>query len=347
MHNSENTNQNKESKSNAFWKRREFFLAVLVCVAVIFFVVYKNAQSETVYSKSQIFDFGEVSITAYGMEESYFDDMIAEIFQTANFFEETVSLSNPQSELSLLNKSEEYQLSEELEYLIATALEIEETTFGSFNILLSGAVSAWGFLPGEENYLAGEIPSVEYLESIRWQTDTSLVKIENGVLYKPFEVSIDLGGISKGYMADCMLEIMQSYNCDGILSVGGIVVVSGDKNGAGYTVAITNPNGGDYADTYSVSGVAICNTSGNYERYFEVDGEKYCHVIDPSTLSPTTSDVASVTIISESGIKADAYATALMILEEEERESLIQNENLAVYIIFQDGTAYITDNFPV
>ncbi len=243
------------------------------------------------------------------------------------------------------HRESETKISQELETQILAGVEYYEKTYGSFNILLAPIVSAWGFLPGEDNYLAGEIPSAETLENLRDLTDISQISVENGVLSKPENYTIDLGGISKGYMADKMLEVMNEYNCDGILTVGGIVVASGDKMGEGYQVAITNPFGGNYFSVVELSNKVLV-TSGNYERYFEADGVTYCHIINPETLSPTQSEVVAVSVISESAMDADVFATALMILEKDEREQLISQNNLSALLIYADGSCEYFGDFP-
>lgn len=303
------------------------------------------SSGELAYSFSQVYSFGDVSLTAYGMNEENFLAMKEEILDVANLFEATVSLSEEESELSRANALSQVEISDTLETQISLAVEYYEKTYSTFNILLTPVVAKWGFLPGEDNYLAGEIPSGEELEQLRELTDISNISISNGVLQKPLEYTIDLGGISKGYMADLMWEIMEKYNCDGILTVGGIVVCNGDKMGSGYQVAITNPFGGSYFDVVALSDACLV-TSGNYERYFEVDGEIYCHIINPETLSPTTSDVVAVSILSQSATDADVLATALMILEKDKREQLIEENSLNVLLIYGDGTSETFGDFP-
>ncbi len=338
----ENTNKNA-TKFGSFFA----FIKVLISFLLIFSLTLTlsacDAQTSK-QSKSVVYSFGEVAITAYQMTDEDFDNMWLEIVDIANLFEATVSLSETESELSRANGESETQISAELETQILAGIEYYEKTYGAFNILLAPVVAEWGFLPGEDNYLAGEIPNAETLENLRFLTDISQISVENGVLIKPEDYTIDLGGISKGYMADKMLEILNEYNCDAILTVGGIVVTSGDKMGESYQVAITNPFGGNYFDVIELSN-AVLVTSGNYERYFEVDGVTYCHIINPQTLSPTQSDVVAVSVLSQSAMDADVFATALMILEKSEREQLIFENNISALLIYFDGTSEYFGDF--
>ncbi len=339
----ENINKNTTTCGSFFAVCKVFISCMLIFSLLLSFAACSI--ETTKQSKSVVYSFGEVAVTAYEMTESDFESMWGEIVDIANLFEATVSLSEQQSELSRANSETEVKISSELETQILAGIEYYEKTYGSFNILLAPIVAAWGFLPGEDNYLAGEIPETSILESLRNLTDITQISIEDGVLTKPAEFTIDLGGISKGYMADKMLDVMKDYNCDGILVVGGIVATSGDKLGEGYQVAITNPFGGSYFDVVDLSnGVLV--TSGNYERYFEVDGEIYCHIINPETLSPTTSEVVAVSVISSSAMQADVFATALMILEEDKRAQLITENDLSALLIYEDGSFVRFGDFP-
>lgn len=342
-------NQNQNINKNTT-KYGSFFALtkVLISILLIFSITLPlSACSENTskQTKSVVYSFGEVAITAYEMTDEDFDNMWSEIVDIANLFEATVSLSQEESELSRANSESETEISNQLETQILAGIEYYNKTYGSFNILLAPIVAQWGFLPGEDNYLAGEIPSAETLENLRYLTDISQISVENGVLVKPENYTIDLGGISKGYMADKMLEVLNAYNCDCILTVGGIVVASGDKLGESYQVAITNPFGGSYFDIVAISDEVLV-TSGNYERYFEADGEIYCHIINPETLSPTQSEVVAVSVLSQSAMDADVFATALMILEKTEREQLISENNISALLIYADGTSEYFGDFP-
>lgn len=342
-------NQNENINKNATKFGSFFALSkVLISILLIFSITLSLSAcgTQTVkQSKSVVYSFGEVAVTAYEITETDFESMWLEIVDIANLFEATVSLSETESELSRANSESEVKISQELETQILAGLEYYEKTYGSFNILLAPIVAEWGFLPGEDNYLAGEIPTGETLENLRYLTDISQISVENGLLIKPENFTIDLGGISKGYMADKMLEVLQKYNCDSILTVGGIVVTNGDKMGESYQVAITNPFDGSYFDVVELSNATLV-TSGNYERYFEADGVKYCHIINPETLSPTQSDVVAVSVISQSAMEADVFATALMILEENQREQLISQNNLSALLIYSNGTSEYFGDFP-
>ncbi len=341
-------NQNEKINKNATTCGSFFaVMKVLISILLIFSITISLAacSQESKKTKSVIYSFGEVAITAYQMSDSDFDNMWSEIVDIANLFEATVSLSQEESELSRANLQSEVKISEQLELQLLAGLEYYEKTYGSFNILLAPIVAEWGFLPGEENYLAGSIPQSETLESLRYLTDISQISVENGILTKPTDFTIDLGGISKGYMADEMLEVLQSYNCDCILTVGGIVVACGDKMGENYQVAITDPFGISYFDVIPLASKVLV-TSGNYERYFQVDDEIYCHIINPETLCPTTSEVVAVSVLSESAADADVFATALMILEKEERQQLISENNISALLIYEDGSAEYFGDFP-
>ncbi len=344
----ENINKNATIRGSFFaFSKRAVAVLLVLCLGISCTACGKSG--EVKHSFSALYSFGEISLMSYNLSESKFESLQGEILDVANTFDGIVSLSNAESELSQLSEESDFAVSEILKDQIEKSLEYHEKTRGAFNILLAPVVSAWGFLPGEDNYLAGEIPSSETLESLRDLTDISKIKLitlENTTLQKPQECTIDLGGISKGYMADMMWEIAKKYNCNGILNVGGIVVCCGDKNGENFNVAITNPKDGGYFEVVEVANKTLV-TSGNYERFFEVDGKRYCHIIDPKTLAPTDSDVVSVSILSESATDADIFATALMILDEADRIEVIKENNLDVLLIYGDNSCERFGDFPM
>ena len=129
-------------------------------------------------------------------------------------------------------------------------------------------------------------------------------------------MAIDFGGIAKGYAADRAAEILKDNGIESAtISLGGNVYVLGNKNGVPWKVAIQNPfdTNGDYYGIISAEDCSII-TSGDYQRYFEKDGIKYHHIIDPSTLKPADSGLVSVTIVTENGAIGDGLSTALFVM---------------------------------
>ena len=128
-------------------------------------------------------------------------------------------------------------------------------------------------------------------------------------------MSIDLGGIAKGYTGDCVMEAMTEYGVESaLINLGGNVQTLGTKpDGSMWKIAIQDPESDGTIGTLSVSDAAVI-TSGGYQRYFEENGTKYHHIINPKTGYPADSGLLSVTIVSDKGITGDGLSTALFVM---------------------------------
>lgn len=161
-------------------------------------------------------------------------------------------------------------------------------------------------------------------------------------------MEIDLGGIAKGYTGNRVMEIFRQYGIrHGLISLGGNIQALGAKSddGKAWRIAIQNPKGGEgYLGVLDIKDRAVI-TSGGYERYFEQDGIRYHHIIDPRTGYPADSGLISVTIISEDGTLADGLSTSLFIMGKEEAEKLWRaHADRFDYILEEaDGTLYVTE----
>jgi thiamine biosynthesis lipoprotein len=126
---------------------------------------------------------------------------------------------------------------------------------------------------------------------------------------------IDLGAVAKGYTGDLLCEALEKRGVRAaIVNLGGNVQTYGKKpDGSRWKIGIASPDGEGSACTVMTNGAAIV-TSGAYERYFEKDGRRYCHIIDPSNGRPVDGDLLSVTVIGENGFECDALSTAMFVL---------------------------------
>ena len=160
-------------------------------------------------------------------------------------------------------------------------------------------------------------------------------------------LEIDLGGIAKGFTGDRVGEIFSQYNIQsGIISLGGNVQAYGTKtNGKPWRVAIQNPeNSMEYLGVLDVQDKAVV-TSGGYERFFEENGVRYHHIIDPRTGYPADSGLISATIVCGKGILADGLSTSLFIMGKERAEKFWREGDLDFDYILEDkdGTLYVTE----
>ena len=220
--------------------------------------------------------------------------------------------------ISALNRCEPVD-----EPLVDRVLQMWERTGGAFDPRLSALVQLWGFTE--------ETPSVP--------TDAQIEEARRQKLW-------DLGGAVKGYAGLQAADYLQTTGVThGILNLGGNVQTYGDKpDGTPWSIAIQNPAGGDPLGVVSVVGTMAVVTSGDYQRYFEHDGIRYHHVLDPETGKPARSGVTSVTVICRDGLTADCLSTALFVLGLERGSALWRgSDDFEAVFVLESGKIYATE----
>lgn len=213
------------------------------------------------------------------------------------------------SEIAAVNDGAEV-VSEETAALLRRALEIAAETNGAYDPTVYPLMRAWGFTDG--NY---RVPADAELDALLQTTGWTEVSVDGTTASLPEGFALDLGGIGKGYAAGRCKEILKAHGVtSALLSLGGNVSALGSKpDGTAWTVAIENPDGGDYLGTVQIADQCVV-TSGGYQRYFEQDGVRYWHILDPETGKPARSGMKSVTIVSADDTLADALSTALFVM---------------------------------
>ncbi|SDK89302.1 FAD:protein FMN transferase [Aliiruegeria lutimaris] len=274
-------------------------------------------------------------------------DVPSEVTETeiAVAIEETLkavnaSMSNwdKQSEVSLFNVSdstEPVEISAEFAHVMAAANEVHALSDGRFDVTLFPLIELWGFgakKPGEP------IPSDEEITAaLEHVGQADLLRLDGTTLTKiDPAVSVNLSAIAKGYGNDAVAETLREFGIENYLvEIGGDLVSAGrnDKDEA-WKIGIETPD----AKTQTVEMVLPVSdlgmaTSGDYRNFFEQDGVRYSHLIDPTTGRPVTHRATLVTVLAENGMMADALATAMMVLGEEAGMAVAEANDLAVFFI--------------
>ena len=274
------------------------------------------------------------------------DDVLADLSRTVNTLESSLSRTVDTSEVSRLTRDGSAVWDEDGAQLLSWALQHSQETDGAFDITIAPLVELWGItsdsprVPSQAE-IDALLPLVGY-EHVH-QSEFCSISLDEGC-------SVDLGGIAKGYAADLLRAQLEKEGVtSATLDLGGDVFVMGRKtDGSDWRIAVKDP-----ADTESYLGVVSAAdkfivTSGVYERYFEENGVRYHHILDPKTGCPAESGLVSVTVLCENGAWADALSTACFVLGPDGalalRDDLAdQGTNFELILATDDGRVLYTD----
>lgn len=265
-------------------------------------------------------------ITLYnGESQELYDEAFALIEEE----DRLMSLQKDMSDLARINSaagSGPVEVSEDTVSVLKSAIAYAEMTEGAFDPTIAPLVELWGI--GMDN--SGFVPETEQIDTAKRLTDFSkvLIKNSNEVFLEDQGMKIDLGGIAKGYIADKVKDLLVSRGVKrGIINLGGNIVVLGSKpESKPWKIGIQDPfdSRGNHIGIAAVVDKTVV-TSGIYERFFVSEGKRYHHILDPETGFPVENDLASVTIISDISIDADALSTSLFVLGVQEGMALIES----------------------
>ena len=226
--------------------------------------------------------------------------------------------------------------------VIKSALHYSEITDGAFDITIGPVSSLWNFK--SEN---PSVPAQADLDEALSHVDYKNVVLEgNTVTLKDPKAQIDLGGIAKGFIADKLAQYLRDHKVtSAIINLGGNTFALGSKGGNDWSVGLQDPFGRVQTP---IAAVFLQNksvvTSGIYERYFELDGVFYHHILDPATGYSVRNDLTSVTIISDKSIDGDALSTSCYVLGLEKGLALIESiDGVDAIFIDKDKNFYMTD----
>lgn len=318
-----------------------YYLLALMTIIVFTFAGCMNDKSNEEQSeKKEVFAMDTyMTLTAYGENASKANEKAAD---RINEIEKLVSTNINTSEIYKLNKSKDEIVSEDTKNLIQKSIDMYKETNGAFDICIYPVLKLWGFTTG--NYT---VPSKEQIKSLLGYADAEQINVDGlHISFADKNMEIDLGGITKGYTSQQIMEIYKESGVkSGIVSLGGNVQALGRKpDGSKWSVGLEDPTDtSKYLGIISIEDKAVI-TSGGYERYFEQDGKTYHHIIDPSTGYPADSGVISATIISDDGTLADCLSTAVFIMGKDKAIKYwqSQSERFDMILVDKDEKIYVT-----
>ncbi len=294
---------------------KKIVVFILICAVLFACTGCENKVQETVYAMDTVMD-----LQIWGADSQ---EGIEKVKSLLKELEDDWSTTKPDSIIGQLNRGTLSEFNPKQQWVLDEVLKLSLRTGGSFDPNLRSVVAAWGFYG--QDY---RVPSDDELQQALGQDQW------------------DLGGVIKGYAGQEAVEWLQTLDIDrAILNLGGNVQTLGNKpDGSAWQIGIQNPKGGDPVGIVSVYGTAAVVTSGDYQRYFEKDGVRYHHIIDPQTGKPADSGLSSVTVICNDGMKADAFSTALFVMGLERASDFWrQSGDFEAVFILSDGTVYATE----
>jgi len=257
----------------------------------------------------------------------------------------------PESEISLFNKNKKtewFEISNDFAFVLDESIKICELTNGSLDITVEPIVNIWGFGPEQRPEL---IPSDEEIsERMKFVGYKKLeVKLNPPAVRKNIPgLEVDLSSTAKGFGVDKVYELLKDFGYQNFMvEIGGEIRTSGKNQKNGYwKIGISEADQSGGINKVILLSNSAMATSGDYWNYFEENGIRYSHTIDPATGKPITHKLASVTVIDSTCLRADGLATGIFVMGPENGYEFALEKELPVYFIVKSDTGFISIETP-
>ncbi|HIH9441054.1 TPA: FAD:protein FMN transferase ApbE [Klebsiella variicola subsp. variicola] len=306
------------------------------------------ASTATVLDGKTMGTFWRVSVI--GVDEAKAEALRAKVQAQLDADDRLLSTWKNDSALMRFNHAADtrpWPVSEAMADIVTLSLRIGAKTHGAMDITVGPLVNLWGFGPDKQPVAT---PDAQAIAAAKARTGLQHLQVINQsgrqFLQKDIpDLFVDLSTVGEGYAADHLARLMEQEGISRYLvSVGGALVSRG-MNGEGkpWRVAIQKPTDRENAvqAIVDINGHGI-STSGSYRNYYELDGKRISHVIDPQTGQPITHKLVSVTVIAPTALEADGWDTGLMVLGPEKAQQVVREQGLAVYMIVKEGEGFKT-----
>ncbi|MGB1912072.1 MAG: FAD:protein FMN transferase [Porticoccaceae bacterium] len=274
------------------------------------------------------------------------DDLSQQIDRLLSKVDRSMSTYKDESEISRFNRlsvGQTQKISSEFAEVVRISQKIWHQSNGAFDPTIGPLVDLWGFGPVDRE---GQVPSSESIEQVLSNVGFESIVLEDLTLSKLAPVALDVSAVAKGYAVDLVANHLEMLALpDYLVEIGGEIRVSGtNPDGQPWRIALEQPQLFAAVDrVIEISDSAIA-TSGDYRNYFEKDGVRYSHTIDPRTGMPIRHKLASVSVIAESCAEADAWATALSVMGAVESKRLANQLGLAVYMLVREDDQFVAQH---
>ena len=296
--------------------------AVAICVLIA--LICTLAACAPVEKTARGFSMGSDYLVTY-LNADDLESVIASAFASV---EESYSLRVDGSLISRINDAisrEPFALSQEECEVLSRIFEVSSMTGGAFDPAVFPLVSLWGFDPPYE--MNGEVPpsdaAITTMKNCSTMDQFALFPELSILVKRSSDAALDLGAAMKGYAVDRVSALLREKGVsEALVNLGGTIGAVGRS----YEIGVTPPRDSDeaFAFRFTLSDGEVCATSGDYERYYLYQGKRYHHILDPRTGYPADSGVISATVVTSSGLLADAFATAAVVLGAEKGAALLK-----------------------
>ncbi|MET1256348.1 FAD:protein FMN transferase [Aliikangiella maris] len=326
---------------------------IIQCILITFvFVLLCSCQPEEKYSRLTGFTMGTTYQVTFEKNAIAPEQLQQKIDNRLEKINQLMSTYIEDSELSLFNRAHTTDcqpISENTRFVIQNSLEVFQQTAGKFDVTLAPLIELWGF---DKKQTHDAIPPQSTIDSILKQFGSQHVHIEIDCVKKDLaNISINLSAIAKGYAVDEIAKIIKASGSQNYLvEIGGELASQGiNARGKPWQIAIESAVTQERAIQRIITpnGLGVA-TSGDYRNYFEKDGKRYSHTIDPTTGYPITHQLASITVLHPQTMLADALATALMVMGPDEALKFANQHQLPIFMLVksEDGFKEVyNDNF--
>ena len=308
-------------------------------IAAVLLLLLPNTPKKQYYHNQ-----GNVFGTYYNIRYEGSEDLHQAIQQRLQEFDHSLSMFNPQSVISKVNRNDSVVTDSLFEAMYHEAHAISQLSGGAFDITVAPLVNAWGF--GTKIQEPRTKNQDINLDSIKAFVGYQHIRLNNHHLEKDDNrITLDASAIAKGYACDVVADLLRENGCHNLLvDIGGEVVLQGvNDKGNAWRVGITRPTidatGAEKELQEVIASNDLCMaTSGNYLQYYFVDGQRRSHTIDPRNGYPVQHSLLSATVTASTCMRADALATACMVLGEQAALDMInQTTDAACYLIIADS----------
>lgn len=319
-------------------KYARYILAVVMAVLVIYILTRK--QEPGPYISIAGFTQGTTYHMTYQSPKQDSLNLKNEIDALLADFDQSLSTYIDTSLISRINKNEVQEVDDYFETVYHEARRVYEISEGAFDITVGPLIDAWGFGPGMKMEMSSNV-----IDSLLQFVGMDKVAMEGGRIIKQVpELRFDLNAIAQGYAVDIVCGFLDELKIDNyMVEIGGEIRTKGiSARGDSWRLGIDKPVFGNQIPGESLQEIVHLDdralaSSGNYRKYYEVEGQKIVHTVDPKTGYTRMSNLLSATIIADNCMTADALATSCMALGLEKARSFIEEqENVEALLIYSD-----------